>query len=74
MTTELDQLTTFMAQLQKSRMEYKVPDVGRYSKDLIFVHMLINGKRLSMELGREEKEEALAVVTHPQEERMAQQL
>ena len=35
---------------QKSRREYKVHDVGRHSNDSVYVKMLINGKRLSMEL------------------------
>ena len=35
---------------QKSQMEYKFHDVGRYSFDPVYVRMLIIGKRLSMEL------------------------
>ena len=35
---------------QQSKMEHKVHDVGRYSNDSIYVHMLINGKKLSMKL------------------------
>ena len=35
---------------QKSKMKYKVHDVERYSNDPFYVHTLINGKRLSMEL------------------------
>ena len=35
---------------QRSKMEYKVHDVGRYSNDPTYVHILINGKKLSMEL------------------------
>ena len=35
---------------QKSQMEYHVHDIGRYSSDPVYVHMLINGKKLRMEL------------------------
>ena len=35
---------------EKLKIEYKVHDVGRYSSDPVYVHMLINGKKLSMEL------------------------
>ena len=33
-----------------SSEEYKVHNVGRYANDPVYVHMLINGKRVSMEL------------------------
>ena len=35
---------------ESSREEYKVHNVGRYSNDPVYIHMLINGKKLSMEL------------------------
>ena len=35
---------------QKSQMECKVHDIGRHSSDSVYVHMLNNGKKLSMEL------------------------
>ena len=35
---------------QKSQMDYKVHDAGRYSSDPVYVHMLIIGKKLSVEL------------------------
>ena len=41
-----DQGTT---ETKSSSEEYTVHNVGRYSNDLVNIHMLINGKRLSME-------------------------
>ena len=35
---------------ESSSEEYKVHNVGRYSNEPVYVQMLINGKRLSMEL------------------------
>ena len=35
---------------QKSQVEYEVHDVGTYSSDPVYVHMLINWKKLSIEL------------------------
>ena len=35
---------------QKSQIEYKVHKVARYSNDSVYVHMLINREKLSMEL------------------------
>ena len=35
---------------ESSSEEYKVHNVGRYCNDPVHIHVLINGKRLSMEL------------------------
>ena len=42
-----DQKTT---ETKSSSEEYEVHNVGRYSNDPVYVHVLINGKKLSMEL------------------------
>ena len=42
-----DQATT---ETESSREEYTVHNVGRYSDDSVYVHKLINGKTLRMEL------------------------
>ena len=38
------------SETESSSEEYRVHNIGRYSNDLVYVHMVINSKRLSMEL------------------------